>query len=91
MALFGGGGFLRYFVLGFGALLVGMQMGYTIHYTSMTPPDAHREAYEYMMALHDMQDEGLISEADLKYLVAKHREEVCRAHLCVCVRVHACE
>lgn len=70
---------IKYFALGFGALLVGMQIGYTVHYTtvSSTQTDAgHREAYEYMVALHDMQAEGLISEADRQILVAKHRSEI---------------
>eukprot|EP00750_Incisomonas_marina_P024287 INCI5100.6.p1 GENE.INCI5100.6~~INCI5100.6.p1 ORF type:complete len:629 (-),score=103.63 INCI5100.6:1811-3697(-) len=68
---------LRYIALGFGALLVGMQVGYTVHYTSRsTQSDVHRDAYKYMVALHDMEAEGLISDSDLKYLVAQHRSAV---------------
>jgi len=75
MGLFGNV-FIKYLALGFGALLVGMQIGYTIHYTATSgQSDVHRDAYEYMMALHDLQDEGLISDSDLKFLVAKHRQE----------------
>jgi hypothetical protein len=79
MGIFGGGGLLRYLALGFGALLVGMQIGYTVHYTTVSSSDAdtrHRDAYEYLMALHDLQAEGLIGEADLKFLVSRHRAEV---------------
>ncbi len=79
MPSFLGSGVIRYVLLGFGALLVGMQIGYTVHYTSSAGGDSsagHREAYEYLVSLHDLLDEGLINDAEFRALVAKHRTEI---------------
>jgi hypothetical protein len=74
MGIFSGNhSYLQFILLSFGSLLIGMQIGYTVHYTAIAGVGTNTH-YEFLLGLHDLLDEGLITEQELKLLVAEHRQ-----------------